>query len=288
MSSGLMLGVCIVATLCTIVFLVAYFRGEKKYGAMMNALGSDPLKEYYVVGSQLLEDVHYSYRSSYSRKLLKNCKILYGQKYGEFYFRVNMAQKVSMGLLCMILGLYFSAIIGEAIFIVLTLLMVLAILYYYETKITDEITRRKKEIIKEFPEVLSKLALLVNAGMIVREAWDKIATTGDSTLYQEMQVAIENMENGMSEIDAILAFSARCDVESITKFASTLVQNLTKGNKELVIFLKQYSKESWLERKQNARKEGEEASSKLLIPITLMFLGLLVMLCAPIFAGLTL
>ena len=62
-----------------------------------------------------------------------------------------------------------------------------------------------------------------------------------------------------------------------------LVQNLTKGNHELVSFLKQTSTESWEERKNIVKRKGEAAATKLMLPIGIMFVGLLIMIVVPIF-----
>jgi len=65
-----------------------------------------------------------------------------------------------------------------------------------------------------------------------------------------------------------------------------LVQGITKGNDELALLLKQQSKEAWETKKFHVRLQGEQASSKLLIPITMMFIGVLIMIVVPIFTNL--
>ena len=94
------------------------------------------------------------------------------------------------------------------------------------------------------------------------------------------------MNNGQSEIDAIYGFGNRCIIPEIKKFTSTIIQGLTKGNRELVAMLQEQSKEVWQMKKQLVRREGEKAASKLLIPICIMFLGILIMILVPIFTNL--
>jgi tight adherence protein C len=72
----------------------------------------------------------------------------------------------------------------------------------------------------------------------------------------------------------------------VKKFSSTLIQGLQKGNKELSIMLQQQSAEIWSLRKQNVRREGEKAASKLLAPMLIMFIGILIMVVVPIFTNL--
>jgi tight adherence protein C len=141
-------------------------------------------------------------------------------------------------------------------------------------------------MLSEFSNVVSKLALLINAGMILREAWADVAYTGNSVLYQEMQKTVEDMENGMSESDALFAFGMRCMIPEIKKFTSTLIQGIQKGNSNLAVMIQEQSKEVWNLKRQNVRRQGEKAASNLLIPIFLMFIGILIMVIVPVFTNL--
>ncbi|MDD5923182.1 MAG: type II secretion system F family protein [Clostridia bacterium] len=275
-----------VAILLTVIFIIAMFGGAKKYNDVVEAL-DDKMKYSYLAGLNLLDIVHFNFGSTYCRKMIKNCRVVYGEKYAEFHFRINMAKKVTYGLLVLIFGLTVSVLLQEALVILLTVGAAAGIVYYFETVIMDEIHKREDDIITTFPDMLSKLALLVNAGMIVKEAWEKVANTGEGTIYEEMRATVTEMNNGVAEFDAIMNFSNRCNVDKISKFSSTMVQNLSKGNKELAEFLKQFSNEAWVEKKQYTRQKGEAAAGKLLIPIVLMFFGILLMVCVPIFLGIS-
>lgn len=59
----------------------------------------------------------------------------------------------------------------------------------------------------------------------------------------------------------------------------------TKGNSELSSMLQAQSAEVWNLRKQNVRRQGEKAASKLMIPIFMMFFGILIMVIIPIFSN---
>ena len=45
------------------------------------------------------------------------------------------------------------------------------------------------------------------------------------------------------------------------------------------------NEESWEEKKHRAKRKGEAASSKLMIPIMIMFVGILIMVIVPIFTN---
>jgi tight adherence protein C len=118
--------------------------------------------------------------------------------------------------------------------------------------------------------------------MVLRDAWRKTAKSGDGVLYAEMLRTAEHVDNGVTEFDAYREFAERCGDQYLDKIISAMVQNLTKGNRELVEFLRRTASECWSQRKQSVLKKGEEASTKLLLPIGLMFLGVLLMIMLPI------
>ena len=94
------------------------------------------------------------------------------------------------------------------------------------------------------------------------------------------------MDNGVSEIDALYNFANRCVTPEIKKFTSFIVQGLEKGSKDLAFALKNQTDELWEIKRQNTLRQGELASSKLMIPLLVMFFGVLIMVIGPIMTNL--
>ena len=245
-----------------------------------------PLKDIYFVGYAVVETFHYNYRSKSDRKLRRNLEILYEEKYADYYIRVVYAQKTTMALTVLVLAFALYGLADSFAAFAIGVMFAGLSFYYFGDLPARKIQERSESLLSDFTEVVSKLALLTNAGMILREAWIEIAYTRDTLFYQEMQRAVDDMNNGLPEIDAILQFGSRCIIPEIKKFAATLVQGMTKGNKELTLMLMEQSREVWSARKQYVRRQGEKASSKLLIPICIMFIGILIMIIVPIFTNL--
>jgi tight adherence protein C len=274
-------------SLLSACFILFYLRGQN-LAYMIEPLGEGhPMKELYLAGLASLAFIHYKYNSKFDRKMIGYCKIIHGVKFADYYYRIMLAEMISLALATLIFTCFLSAMANELLILLFGVAAAAGLVYYVSTTVTDKIHERQESIFSDFSAVLSKLALLVNAGMILSEAWEKVAGTGVGVLYDEMRTAIEEVRNGQPEIEAYLNFASRCGVPEVNKFASTLVQNLNKGNRELVVFLRQAANESWSEKKHRARRKGEEASSKLLIPIGLMFIGLLIMIMVPILANVT-
>lgn len=64
-----------------------------------------------------------------------------------------------------------------------------------------------------------------------------------------------------------------------------LSQNIQKGGSELTMSLRYMNEESWEEKKQRAKRKGETAGTKLMIPLMIMFVGILFMIIVPIFSN---
>ncbi len=270
-------------TVLTVFFLLFLVSG-KKFAPLVNAMEGF-LAPLCGVGFRALELVRFNYRSQASMRKVRDFDALYGKKYGEFYYRANLAEQVTYGWLTLLAGLAVTILMETPALLLLAVFMAGGIVYYVRTTVGEKTKARRESISADYPELLSKLALLVNAGMIVSAAWEKTANTGTGTLYEEMRNAVIEIRNGTPEAEAYQNFAYRCNNEDVTKFISTLIQNLNKGNRELVSYLTEFSSEAWTAKKQRALQKGQEASSKLLIPLALIFIGIMTMICVPIFAG---
>lgn len=80
-------------------------------------------------------------------------------------------------------------------------------------------------------------------------------------------------------------FADRCSIRPIRKMTSTLIQNMQKGNRELSYFLNEMSREMWEEKKNLVRQKGAAAGTKLMIPIGMIFIGILMLIIVPIFTS---
>ncbi|MBQ9247256.1 MAG: type II secretion system F family protein, partial [Ruminococcus sp.] len=270
-----------------VLWFFFYIKGLK-YNSMFEVLVEKeyPLKEIYGMGYAVLEMIKYGYKSKGDRKLRQQLDILYNEKYSEYYLRVIHAQQLTFAMTLFVISFALYGLTQEIVGLFLGFLFTGLAYYYFGTVTQKKILKRSNEMIHDFSEVVSKLALMTNAGMILKEAWEIIAFEGEGVIYEEMQRAVEEMQNGVSDIDAIYNFGTRCIIPEIKKFTSTILQGMTKGNRELSTMLQEQSKEVWQMKKQMVRREGEKAASKLLIPICIMFLGVLIMILVPIFTNL--
>ena len=247
------------------------------------------LPEVYGVGFKLLQLSKFEFKSRGAQQLRENASILYGEKYADYYMRVFYAQRISLVYMFFAVASAISCLTegsDKLIILVLGVVVCATIYYYFTTVPAARVKERSRLFMLEFPNAVSTIALLVNSGMILREAWREVSLSDDSELYLEMRKVNEDIDNGIAEMDALFSFANRCVTPEIKKFTAFVVQGLEKGNRDLAIALRNQTDELWEIKKQNILKQGELASSKLMIPLMIMFIGVLIMIMGPIITNL--
>ena len=237
----------------------------------------------------MMEMLKIDLKNNSANDLREKIKILYGDKYAEFYLRVYYAQRLSLSFFVFVLSLVFSCMASGSdgiILIFLGLVLTGTTYYYFSTLAENKLKKQSLLYISDFPDAISTLALLVNSGMVLREAWTQVAYANDKPLNVQMQKVSEDMNNGISEADALYAFSIKCATPEIKKFTSFIIQGLEKGNSDLAISLRNQSGELWEMKRHSVLQQGQLAASKLLIPIMVMFIGILIMVMGPIMTNL--
>lgn len=151
--------------------------------------------------------------------------------------------------------------------------------------------KRKKELLFQYPEIINKFLLLVNAGMSVSNAWIKIAEDyrGKNGVkkyaYEEMILTAGELRTGISESTAYENFGKRIKLVPYLRFSSLLSQNIRRGSAGFLEKLEEEALKSFEERKEAAKKAGEEAGTKLLVPMMLMLLLVMVLILYPAMAS---
>ena len=75
----------------------------------------------------------------------------------------------------------------------------------------------------------------------------------------------------------------RCGIGAYKKLVSLLTQGQKVGNRRLIEQLQEEAERVFLERKQAARKLGEEAGTKLLLPMMMMLMIVMAIVTIPAF-----
>jgi len=233
----------------------------------------------------VLDAVKYRYINKYDRKIIKIISSIYGIKSSSMHTKLYYSGKLAVMLLILTVLTFFGAIAEkvELTYIIFTLASPFLVFYLYDKELVSKQNKKYAMIRADFPDIVSKLILLVNAGMTLSRAWEKICTDTkkDTPLYKELKITYQQIQAGKPESEAYEDFAKRCRVKEITKFIMLIIQNLKKGTDDLIPLLKLQADECWQLRKDRAKQLGDEASEKLIIPIMIMFIGILIIVILP-------
>lgn len=189
--------------------------------------------------------------------------------------------------------LTYSADRGRSSLMIPLLGILAAILLPLKDRQREQEAKKKREcqMMMDYSEILSRLVVFLGAGLPVRKAWAKIVEdyrrteekAGKRAAYEEMAAAYYLMQRGVPEIQAYSEFGNRCRVLPYRKLAGILEQNVKNGSKSLTPVLEAEMEAAFEQRKNLARRLGEEASTKLLLPLFMMLLIVMVMITVPAF-----
>lgn len=160
-------------------------------------------------------------------------------------------------------------------------------------RLQKEESTKKRKMELEYPEIVSKMLILLGCGMSVTQMWNKISAQYSekrkkkqiekSPAYEEILRTWREIEDGESERAAIKKFGERIGIRCYHRLSQLLIQNMEKGVQGISEQLEQEAENSFRERKQAARKIGEEAGTKLLLPMIIMLGVVMAIVMVPAF-----
>lgn len=269
-----------------IVVLILYGVSGKYFKEELGILqgSKESFKAIIPIGLLFMKIFKHRYISRYERKLEIKLRELNPDKNSNIYLRFHISKKAALLMFTVIFVTFIGTTIekdGAYIFFSITLLF--SIFYVTDKQVENMVRERRRDIQIEFSEFLNKLVLLVNAGMTIPASIQKIVRDNkkENPLYVELAMAVNDINSGKPDVEAYEDFARRCKVQDATSFVSILLQNLRKGNAEIIPILRLLANTSWENRKNNAKRLGEEASTKLLIPMVIVFIAILIMVLTP-------
>ncbi len=248
------------------------------------------LKDFMPMSLYILDSVKYKFNTKYDHGLQLKLGELYEHKNSRYFLQIHWANKIALMLLMILVIAFLGTAMGnpDTSFVFFSVIALAGAFYLTDKEVEDKLKKRHLLMQIDFPDFLNKLILLVNAGMTVPKAMEKIVLERhiedkekDRPLYYELYTALMEIQAGKPDTKAYEDFAKRCKIPEITKFTSVIIQNIRKGNAELVSILRLQAVECWEIRKNVAKRLGEEASTKLLFPMMIMFAAILLIVVTP-------
>ncbi|MDO5518923.1 MAG: hypothetical protein Q4G58_00385 [bacterium] len=174
-------------------------------------------------------------------------------------------------------------------------LVLILVFILMEQQLNKQKEERDIEIMLDYPEVINKFTLLIGAGMTIKKAWERIVLeyedrknsnkTKRRYAYEELKVTLFELNNGVNEARAYENFGRRMQVLPYMKFSSLLSQNVSKGMEGIIKALELESYSAFEDRKELAKRLGEKAGTKLLLPMGIMLILVFIMILIPAFTN---
>lgn len=281
--------------------IVAYQKTEETY---LSGKKFSVLDVITLAGYQLMVDMKLDSDSDLMRRLTLSCEhtgyveLERDQETGNkknssvyaYYLLASLfAFTITGFLFCCFLGALMIAVGNEGAGILMPMLVGLGgpALYGYVPydNLRAKAAKRQEEIDMGFPNAISKIALLVTAGMNITKAVEETASSDDSLMYRELRLTMREMDQGATIQRAFMRLQCRCSNKYLDKMVTIVTKSYVAGNANLADDLKAINDECWLDKKHNARRMGEKIQNKLFIPTMLMFVGILVVIVVPAMAG---
>ena len=145
----------------------------------------------------------------------------------------------------------------------------------------------------DYPEIISKLMVFIGAGMTIRLAWGAIVSDYEADggpkryAYEEMIRAYDQLRTGANEGRVYREFGRACGLRQYMKLAGLLEQNRKTGLAGIRNILVAEMTIAWEDRKNTARRLGEEAGTRLLFPMIIMLAVTMVIIIIPAYRSFT-
>ncbi len=186
---------------------------------------------------------------------------------------------------------------GSAVLLFLTaLLAAAAYAPLSDRKLHREALLRERQLREDYPVLVSRLAMYLGAGMSLRNIFIKLGDDyrdgrlrGEKERYLGEEILLLNreVESGVPEAEAYVHFGSRCRGSMYARLSSLLAQNLRKGNRTLLSVLHREAGEAYRERRITAKVRGEEAETKLLVPMVMMLAVTMLIIMIPAYLSFT-
>lgn len=282
------LNVYLLIALIELAFIATLaFLSRNKYGSIIKEHGELFQFSFMASGSLFIIDKLRVMERFSTRVTNIHHKIifLFGSKNGFIYTKLFIAQLISAVLLFLLVFTILAAINNDSVILTYGVIISVTIPFYLVKDLERKIQKKQRQMIIELPEFLNKVTLLVSAGETIKKAIIRSVEQKNnpekSYLYKELLYSVNQLHNNYPFQNVLEELSKRCGLQEVSLLTTTILLNYRRGGDEFVIALNSLSLELWERRKAMARILGEQASSKLVFPMVLIFLVVMAVIATP-------
>lgn len=176
----------------------------------------------------------------------------------------------------------------------IALLEVIVVVLLVFSKIEKKKQQEKERVMAlelDYPEITSQLSILVGAGMSISQGLFRIVEQYQEQRkrglvarkdgFEELVYICCRIQEGESEREAFTRLGSRVNNQSYHRLIRILLTHKDKGMGDLRHALEEEAQDAYGKRVQLIKKKGEEASTKMLVPLMLMMILVMVIVMLP-------
>ncbi|MBO5508830.1 MAG: type II secretion system F family protein [Lachnospiraceae bacterium] len=154
-------------------------------------------------------------------------------------------------------------------------------------KIREKSRRIEVELVDSYVGFIDSLGLLIESGMTVKGALFYLSGSDDicEKISKELKYAINMIDTGYEETYVYNLLGERLGIKIYSKLFNEIIHSVKKGNNNVRTVLNNYGYEAEQICRENIKKKGEQASTKLLIPMFMLLIIILLILVLPAILG---
>jgi tight adherence protein C len=198
------------------------------------------------------------------------------------YYGVRLFSALFLGILSVLLGLYFH--VESPLIPLLAFTGILVGGYIPKLWVSQRIIRRREEIRRSVPSMLDLMVVCVEAGLSLNAAIQKITEETKNThraLSEEFHLVNQEILIGKTRSDALRNLARRTGVDELRSLVVMLIQADKLGT-SIANSLRVHADSLRVKRRQRAEEAAHKTSVKLVFPLVLLiFPELLVILLGP-------
>jgi tight adherence protein C len=153
--------------------------------------------------------------------------------------------------------------------------------YLPDVVVHDIGERRQHQIRLQLPDILDTLTISVEAGLGFDAAVAQVTHYGTGPVAGEFARMMQEMQLGLSRVEALRALSARTTVSELRAFCAVVIQASELGI-PIASVLREQSKEMRIKRRQRAEELAQKVPVKILFPLVFcLFPSLFIVILGP-------
>ena len=154
-----------------------------------------------------------------------------------------------------------------------------------ESKEKEKLKKREERLQYVFYRFVKRLTLLLGAGESLQGSLLTAASVEAQFLTPEIQYAVNRICTGSPEPAVYAELGKNIGQQSYVRLFSTISTAAPRGSSQLLVLLEQEVKDAEAEAKETARRRGEQASQKLLLPMIILMIVVIGIVLFPAVVG---